>query len=224
MKKIENINKEIHEYAIKKYDDDATIFEPLIIKENNNLFLCYLILEYVDIDNRDYRIKKPTKWIVADIKNGNIIEKEGDQLINKILSKIDTNEIFENEGNTNFYESSNYVLTSFFEWKKKTLDGLKEKFDKEDNLVLNFRNENINPNSYMLANLNYILEDIYDELSNQLGTDMTQLYKEYELYLIDEIRNRYIEGKQIDDDLLKKYNEYLKYMWPDFNSLIDVFN
>ena len=74
MKTFNEIKTIASSYVKDKVNDMALISEPLLRVENNKLCLGYFFVEFNDEQKKDYRVKRPTKWLTQDMISGIIID------------------------------------------------------------------------------------------------------------------------------------------------------
>jgi hypothetical protein len=226
MIKIKDLKDKADIYAKEFYGKDQTLFEPMFRKKDNNYFFGFLITELVNEEEKDYNIKRPTKWLLTDIITGDLVEIN-DSYTNDYTSKdlLPFDKVFKNEGSSKLYDYSNYILISYHEWKQNIIKELYNKNNVTDNTkVLRQENENISPEEFITANVETILDEAHHIIVDKLGNKVSELYLDYFEHLIDQIRIDYLENKKIDSELLIQYNDLLKYSWPDFIEVIDTFN
>lgn len=225
------IKEKVKGYVNTHIGKEYPIFDPIFREENGKYYLGYLVGDFVDVKNGDYRMKRPTKWLLVDIVTGDLVKVYDSKDVDYTdKDKFPLDKVFINNGNSALYDSSNYVLLSFFKWKKQVIKEMKEKFDKNinneliDPLILKLDNETISPNNYVLANVESLLEDLHNEIMDKLGNKVSELYQDYYVHLIDSIRKEYIISGNINPTLLSSYVNLIKYLWPDFIDIINEFN
>lgn len=225
---IHTIRDKVNGYVQEHFKEEKCLLDPIFREEDGKYYLCYAIIDFVDEKNNDLRIKRPTKWLLVDIVTGELFKiydsKDYDYTDAK---KLPLDRMFVNNGNTSaLYDSSNFISMSYFKWKKQVIKELNEKFNQDgynqlDPKVLRLENETISPNTFVLANVEDILEELYDKITNNLGDKVQQMYEDYYVYIIDLIRKHYVISEVINPVLLSSYIDLLKYAWPD---LIDLIN
>ena len=81
--------------------------------------------------------------------------------------------------------------------------------------------ELISPRDYVLANLDASLEKMHNIVFYDLGDAIRDAYSAYYGSLFASIRKKYLEDKSIDKELIKKYLNLIKYLWPESYQLIN---
>lgn len=229
MTNIDVIREKVDGYVKEHFGLETPIFDPIFREENGKYYLGYMVVDFVDEKKEDFRFKRPTKWLLVDIVTGDLVncfDSNNHDYIDKDKFPFDL--IFDNYGNSALFDSSNYVLTSFFDWKKQVIKEMKEKFSNNnlfiDPKILRLENETISPNDFVLANVESILEDMHNEIMEKLGNKVGELYKDYYVYIIDLIRKHYVISGDINRTLLSSYMDLIKYLWPDFIDIINAFD
>lgn len=229
---IDEIREKVLGYVKEHFKEEETpIFDPIFREEDGKYYLGYMVAEFVDAKNDNYRMKRPTKWLLVDIVTGELVnafDSKKYDYTDKDKFPFDLD--FDNYGNSALFDSSNYVLSSYFDWKKKVIKDLNEKFSKNlDNMiidpkVLRLDDETISPNDFVLANVESVLEDLHNEIMEKFGGKVQELYKDYTVYLISLIRKHYVISGDINRTLLSSYIDLIKYSWPDFIEIINAFD
>ncbi len=227
MKNFNELRDLAQKYINEKKEKEIILYDPIFRIENNKLCLMYALVEFYDEKNLDVRFKRPTEWFLEDIKTGEILSyynvKEYD-FANEEILPMDS--LFQNTGKSIVYDYNNFVVQSFQKWQenvKKELEikinNTEYKLDREK--VMQVNDELISPRDYMLANLEDSLEKMYDILFYDLGDAIRDAYSLHYSNLFESIRKRYLEENIIDKDLIKKYLNLIKYLWPETYELIN---
>ena len=222
---IDVIGEKVAGYVKEYFKEDKILFDPIFREEKEKYYLGYMVVEFVDEKSGDYRYKRPTKWLLVDIVSGDLVgiydSREYDY-----TDKLSHDSIFANNSSSSLFDASNHVLTSFCTWKKQVIKELEKKF-KNSNLnlkILKSDDELISPNSFVLANLEPILEEVNEKIMLSLGGKIHTLYREYYIDTIDDIRKQYIDKGDINKTLLANYIDLIKYLWPDTIDIINAFD
>lgn len=224
MENIKNLNeiKNLAEkYANEHFGENKILFDPLFRKEENEYCLSFLVVEFVDESNNDFRYKHPTTWLSLDILTGELIS------INEENNNTSKQANYDNTSGSKLYDYSNFVLSSYYDWKNKVIEELKRKKENEkkiDDNFLRIDDVNISQSDFVLANIEPILNDIQHELLDKIGNEVNKAYNDYFEYTFDAIRKKYKETKTIDQLLLQNYIQLLNYSWPDYSEVINDFN
>ena len=86
---------------------------------------------------------------------------------------------------------------------------------------MKIENTLISPKEYILSNIDSIFEKMFNILFEDMGNVISDSYNEYFVSLFNEIRNKYINDKSVDKQLIKQYMNFLKYSWPES---LELFN
>lgn len=212
------------EYARKVKNKNTILYDPIFRIEDGNLCLEYLIVEFNDEFNNDYRIKRPIEWFTQDILSGEILNYYN--VNDKDYSLLPLGKLFDNNGESILYDQSNDITRSFQKWQKDIIKQIKEEYENSNNLlydekVMKIENTIISPKEYILSNIDSIFEKMFNMLFEDMGNVISYSYNEYFKSLFNEIRNKYINDKIIDKRLIKQYMNFLKYSWPES---LDLFN
>lgn len=214
---IRELREKVEAYAKDKIKDNTYLFDPIFRKEEDKYYLWYTVLQFIDEKNNNYDFKKPTHFIIVDFITGDIIKLIEDKEL--------FNEEIKNDGSSSLYDSTNYILTSYFEWKNKVLNEVEKRYNFIDNAkdpkILLSKDSIISPNSFVLANAESILEELHLTLVEKIGNEVQKMYIDYYIYLIDTIRKEYLENNSINEISIINYINLLKYSWPSFSILID---
>lgn len=227
MKTFDELRKIAKDYASEKKNNDVILYEPIFRIENDILCLAYLIIDFNDEFNNDYRIKRPVEWLIQDIKNGEILEYNN--IKNKdysTTSDLPLNMLFDNNGDSILYDNINLITRSFQQWQKDTLKNLYGNINYESNLlyeekVMKINNELFSPKDYILANIESSFDKMFNILFNDMGNAITESFNEYSCSLFESIRKKYETNNQIDKDLIKQYMNCIKYSYPES---LELFN
>lgn len=227
MTDINIIREKVEGYVKEYFKEEKPIFDPIFREENGKIYLGYMVVDFVDEKNNDYRFKRPTKWLIVDLVNGDLVNTfNSDEHDYTDKNKFPFELIFDNYGSSALFNASNYVLTSYTDWKKQVVKDMQSRFTKLsfDPKVLKLGDEIISPNDFVLANVESLLEDINVEIMEKLGSKVEELYKDYYEHIIDSVRTSYLVNGNIDKTLLTNYINLIKYLWPDFIDIINAFN
>ena len=217
--KLNDLKQKALEFLKDKENNEIVLSEPLFRLENNKLYLGYLLLNFTD----DYKIKRPTKWLLQDMFNGNVIEFNN--IVDKDFTTIEQlplDTLFEDKGTSTVYDDFNNISISFSKWIKDTKEKLNNSNTYNEN-ILKIDNNLINPKEFILANSDSVFNEMYDVLFNKLGNLIEEGNKEYQNSLFEEIRNEY-SNNSINKELIKKYVNLNKYLFPETIELINNFN
>lgn len=222
MKQYDELIQIAKKYACNKKGKDVILLNP-IFRMENNLCLQYLVIEFYDEKNDDYRIKRPTEWLLQDMENGNIIGYYS--ILEKPYTNEDLPNTFTNNGKSIIFDYSNDIIKSFQLWRKKMVEDLTNNINRQQNLlykskVLEINNEIISPSDFILANIDDTLDNMMDSLEN-IGSTIIEAFKTYTISLFDKIRNDYINNNLINYENIKQYMNVLKYAWPEIYELIN---
>jgi len=212
------------EYARKVKNKNTILCDPIFRIEDGKLCLEYLIVEFNDEFNNDYRIKRPIEWFTQDILSGEILNFYN--VNDKDYSLLPLNKLFKNNGGSILYDQSNDITRSFQQWQKDITKKIKEENENSNNLlydekVMKIENTLISPKEYILSNIDSIFEKMFNILFEDMGNVISDSYNEYFVSLFNEIRNKYINDKSVDKQLIKQYMNFLKYSWPES---LELFN
>lgn len=226
MVSISVINEKVNGYILEHFKEEKCLLDPIFRKEDGKYYLCYAVIDFVDEKDYDFRIKRPINWLLVDIVTGdlvNVYDSKDYDYTNEETLPLD--KVFINNDNTSpLYDSSNYISISYFNWKKQVIKELNEKFRTNNHLdptILKLEGEIISPNAFVLANVESILEDLYEKIIISLGDKVQKMHEDYYIYIIDLIRKHYMVSGEINKVLLSSYIDLLKYAWP---CLIDIIN
>ena len=217
--KLNDLKQKALEFLKDKENNEIVLSEPLFRLENNKLYLGYLLLNFTN----DYKIKRPTKWLLQDMFNGNIIEFNN--IVDKDFTTIEQlplDTLFEDKGTSTVYEDFNNISISFSNWMKSTKEKLNNSNTYNES-ILKIDDNLINPKEFILANSDSVFNEMFDVLFNKLGKLIEEGNKEYQSSLFEEIRNNY-SNNIIDKELIKKYVNLNKYLFPETIKLINSFN
>jgi flagellin-specific chaperone FliS len=224
MLEIKKVLEKARQYAIDNCGEEKILFDPIFRKEDSEYYIGIMI---VDLDEKN-DIKRPTKWMLLDIENGDLkaFYDSKDKDYNQDLPIGIT---FKNVGNQSLYEYSNYILESFQNFNVGLMEKLVSK-TKEDNdpikdkKVLKIGDELIAPKDYVMSNIQPVLAEVYETFNTKIGDSIQKAYSDFYDYLVESIRKNYIENKEIDKKQIGNYLDLLKYSWPDTTELINSFN
>ncbi len=227
MKDFNEIRNLAQKYIDTKKDKETILWDPIFRLENNKLCLMYAIVEFCDEEKKDYRIKRPTEWFIQDIESGEILEyyniHEKDFTT---IEEVPLNSLFANTGKSIVYDYNVFVVDSFRKWEKEIKEELKKKianttYKLDQEKVIQVSDELISPRDYVLANLDASLEKMHNIVFYDLGDAIRDAYSAYYGSLFASIRKKYLEDKSIDKELIKKYLNLIKYLWPESYQLIN---
>lgn len=209
---------------IKEKKENAILFDPIFRLENDKLCFMYFVMEFVDESKNDYRIRSAKEWFTQDIMSGEIITHYTASNEEKFMDLVDT--VFDNTNASPIYDQANALILSFQKWQKEILKQLNEKPEKStqllcDEKVMKVNTNLISPKDYIFSNIDSIFEKMLNILCEDTGVMIEQSYKEFENSLFENIRSCYIEKNLIDKELIKKYMNLIKYLWPNFLELIN---
>lgn len=233
---IKEIKKKAAEYAKKYYGSNQILFDLMFRKEDDKYYFGFLIIDLVDEEHNDYRIKRPTKWMLVDILTGDLIKIYDSSIYDYSDKKTFPFElVFDNNGSSSLYDYSNYILSSYFDWKNKVIKELKNKVadtcienESEQILsnekILRVNSENVTLKEFILANAENVLEELHEIIIQKIGDKVQEANLDYHEYIIDLIRKQYKINKEVDTMLLISYVDLLKYSWPDLIDLINAFD
>lgn len=221
MKTFDEIRELAKDYASKELNKEAILFDPVFRSEDGKLRFAYMVVEFSDESKIDYRIKRPKKWLLQDIESGEVVafyDIQENDFSN--LNELPLDTLCDNDGKSILFDYSNSLLCGFKDWEKKTTDELKMAMNKDTNLLyddktLKIDNELISPKDYILANLEGVIGEMYDTLFEKINSVIGCGYQEYYNSLFESIRERYVSEDIIDEELIKKYMNYVKYLWPE---------
>lgn len=221
MIEIRELREKVENYAKDKFGKEIYVFDPIFRKEEEKYYLCYTVLEFIDEANNNYNFIKPNKFILVDIITGEIIRSHEDDEVFKEKE-------IKNDGSSSLYDSSNHILHSYFEWKNKVISEVKTKFsnieeDNNPNILLS-GGDFISPNSFVIANIEPILDEVHLIIMEKIGNQIQNMYIEYYNYVIDEIRKEYEETKIVKKESVINYINLINYSWPSFEKLVASLN
>lgn len=224
MKKYNELISIAKEYASKKKEKDTILYEPIFRMENGVLCLEYLVIEFNDEFNNDYRIKRPKEWLIQDMISGEILDYY--YVSNKDYTSLPLDKLFENNGSSILYDQSNFIIRSFQKWQKEIVKQIKEDSKNLNNLlydekVMKLENDLISPKDYILSNMESIFDKMFNILFENMGNIIGNSYNEYFVSLFDKVRKKYINDKIVDIKTIKEYMNFLKYLWPES---LELFN
>ena len=221
--KIEEYINIANKYSKEKINKNCVIFEPLFRFEENILYLSYMILDYNN--ENESEIIRPTHYILQNIYTGNIEKvyncKEHDFVDKNILPN---NKIYNNSGSTVLYDIENYIMKSLNKWKKQIKEEINNKFvsDLYKEKIMIFNSKNISSNEYINENIDDIIKNIENELFRHFENDINNGVENYKNYLFNSIKNKY-QNNIVDKVTIKTYTNLIKYLYPDFIELINLF-
>lgn len=224
MKSFNELIKIAKDYARTKKNKDVILYDPIFRLENGKLCLEYLIVEFCDEFNNDFRIKRPKEWFTQDMINGEILDYYN--ISEKDYSTLPLDKLFNNNGESILFDQSNFITSSFQKWQKDIVNQLKDKNEKLNNLlydekVMKLESTLISPKDYVLSNVESIFEKMFNILFNDMGNVIGNSYNEYFESLFNNVRNKYINDEIVDKELIKQYMNFLKYSWPES---LELFN
>ena len=212
-----------NKYSKENINKNCVLFEPLFRLEENNLHLSYMISDYNN--NNESEIIRPTHYILQNIQTGKI-EKvynctEHDFIDNNILPN---NKIYNNSGNTTIYDIENHIMKSLNKWKKQIKEEINGKFENElyKEKVLLFNNKKMSSKEYINENIDNIIKNIENELFTHFEKDINNGIENYKNYLFETIKNNN-KNNILDKETIKVYTNLIKYLFPDFIELINLF-
>ena len=200
------------------------VFEPIFRLEENTLYLSYMISDYNN-DNES-KIIRPTHYILQNIYTGKIEKvhncKEHDFVDKNILPN---NKIYNNSGSTVLYDIENYIMKSLNKWKRQIKEEIKNKFisDLYNEKIMIFNSKNMSSNEYIKENIDDIIKNIENELFRHFENDINNGVENYKNYLFNSIKNKY-QNNIVDKETIKTYTNLIKYLYPDFIELINLFS
>lgn len=219
---MEAIKEKVDAYAKEHFYKDIDSLSPIFREEKGKYYFAYM---FIDINKPE---KRPTKWLLADIITGDIIEAYdsneydyADKRVYPIDSPLKTTY------KSPIYDSFNYMNLSYFKWKKKIIEELEEKFGMKkaiDINILKTDEEPISSNDFVLANIESLLNDISKDILFPFGDSITTMFNEYHDDVVYLIRKEYAKTGKIDKSLLTNYICLIKYSWPESIDLIDQIN
>ena len=226
MKTFNEIKTIASSYVKDKVNDMALISEPLLRVENNKLCLGYFFVEFNDEQKKDYRIKRPTKWLTQDMISGIIIDvfdcREKDFSSSEILPY---NKLYSNDGASILYDEVNYISKSFQKWYRNITHELSNETSFKLNLlydkkVLKLSDEIVSPRDYVLTNMKSVFNEMNEVLFSKLGNTITRYFDDYQESLFNQIRSSSV----VDFELIKQYYNCIKYLYPELIDIINAFN
>lgn len=224
MKKVSELISIAKEYAKTKNNKQTILYDPIFRIENNKLCIAYLVVEFNDEFNNDYRIKRPKEWLIQDIISGEILNYYN--VLEKDYTTLPFDKLYTNDGKSILYDQINDITKSFQKWQKQIKNDMSKQFDEYDNSLYDEKvmkiDENIiSPRDYILANIDNYFEKMFNILFNEMGGVISDSYNNYYESLFESIRNKYVNENIIDKDLIKKYMNFIKYSWPESLELLN---
>ena len=226
MKTFNEIKTIASSYVKDKVNDMALISEPLLRVENNKLCLGYFFVEFNDEQKKDYRVKRPTKWLTQDMISGIIIDvfdcREKDFSSSEILPY---SKLYSNDGASILYDEVNYISKSFQKWYRNITHELSNETSFKLNLlydkkVLKLSDEIVSPRDYVLTNMKSVFNEMNEVLFSKLGNTLTRYFDDYQESLFNQIRSSSV----VDFELIKQYYNCIKYLYPELIDIINAFN
>lgn len=226
MKTFNEIKTIASSYVKDKVNDRALISEPLLRVENNKLCLGYFFVEFNDEQKKDYRVKRPTKWLTQDMISGIIIDvfdcREKDFSSSEILPY---NKLYSNDGASILYDEVNYISESFQKWYRNITHELSNETSFKLNLlydkkILKLSDEIVSPRDYVLTNMKSVFNEMNEVLFSKLGNTLTRYFDDYQESLFNQIRSSSV----VDFELIKQYYNCIKYLYPELIDIINAFN
>lgn len=226
MKTFNEIKEIANNYVKDKIDDKILMFEPLLRVENNTLCLGYFFVEFNDEQKKDYRIKRPTKWLIQDMISGIIIDvfdcSEKDFSSSEILPY---SKLYSNNGASILYDEVNYISKSFQKWYRNITHELSNGFNFKLNSlynkkVLKLSDEIVSPRDYVFTNMKSVFNEMNEVLFSKLGNTLTRYFDDYQESLFNQIRS----SSKVDFELIKQYYNCIKYLYPELIDIINAFN
>lgn len=227
MKNYNELKDIAQKYINEKKKGEIILFDPIFRMENAKLCLMYGLVEFQDEANNDYRIKRPTEWFTQNIESGEILDYYNVLDYDfTTLKELPLDTLFSNTGKSIVYVYNGFVVESFRKWKEQVKEELKEKINKTEykldrEKVLQIKDDIISPRDYVLANLDDSLEKMHNILFYDLGDAIRDGYSLYYDNLFNGIQKKYLEEKVIAKDLVQKYLNLTKYLWPETYELIN---
>lgn len=224
MKTFNEMKQIATDYAKQKYGNSAIIYGPLFRMENNELCLGYIFIEFNDELKNDYRVKRPTMWLLQNLNNGEIIDCFETSVKDfSSNEKLPYDSLYSNDGVSILYDDVNYISKSFHKWHTNIKRELSEVnannvnpiYDEE---VLKISNEIISPKDYVLANTEIIFNEMYELLFSKLGNTITEAFDNYQESLFESIR------REKNLNTIKNYYNFIKYSYPELVDVINAFN
>lgn len=226
---ISEMKTKVEIYVKDKLDDKKMILEPMFRLQDNQLYMGFLVFDFYDEVENDFRIKRPMHWVLVDVEAGNI-----EWMYHSIEYDYTEKEdfpydlVFLNENHTILFDYNDYIMKSFNKWKRRTNRYMKTKMNHSNYLysmkMLKRNDEYFSVNDYFERRLLEILEQCKEMLMLETGDKIHNGYQEYVHTLIDKIRIAYIEHKKIDVESNYLYLQALKYAWPDQIEIINHFD
>lgn len=226
MKTFNEIKEIANNYVKDKIDDKILMFEPLLRVENNTLCLGYFFVEFNDEQKKDYRIKRPTKWLIQDMISGIIIDvfdcNEKDFSSSEILPY---SKLYSNDGASILYDEVNYISKSFQKWYRNITHELSNEFNFKLNSlynkkVLKLSDEIVSPRDYVFTNMKSVFNEMNEVLFSKLGNTLMKYFDDYQENLFNQIRSSSV----VDFELIKQYYNCIKYLYPELIDIINAFN
>lgn len=226
MKTFNEIKEIANNYVKDKIDDKILMFEPLLRVENNTLCLGYFFVEFNDEQKKDYRIKRPTKWLIQDMISGIIIDvfdcNEKDFSSSEILPY---SKLYSNDGASILYDEVNYISKSFQKWYRNITHELSNEFNFKLNSlynkkVLKLSDEIVSPRDYVFTNMKSVFNEMNEVLFSKLGNTLMKYFDDYQESLFNQIRSSSV----VDFELIKQYYNCIKYLYPELIDIINAFN
>lgn len=227
MKNFNELRDMAQKYINEKKKKEIILFDPIFRMEKGKLCLMYALVEFKDEANNDFRIKRPTKWFIQDITTGEILDYYNIENYDfSDLSVLPLDNLFANTGKSIVYDYNNFVVDSFRKWQANIKEELATKISNTEyaldrEKVMQVNEKIISPRDYVLANLDVSLDKMHDILFYDLGNAIRDAYSLYYENLFESIRKKYLAENIIDNDLIKKYLNLIKYLWPESYELIN---
>ena len=211
----------VKKYSKENINKNCIIFEPLFRTEENTLYLSYMISDYNK--NNEKEIIKPTHYILQNIYTGKI-EKVYNCEEHNFTDNIPDNKIYNNSGSTVLYDIENYIMKSLNKWKKQIKEEINNKFKKDlyNEKILLFNSKNISSKEYINENIDEIIKGVENNLFTRFENDINNGIENYKNYLFDFIKNKY-QNNIVDKETIKTYTNLIKFLYPDFIELINIF-
>lgn len=219
MKTFEELRNLAKDYISNIKKKDSILYEPVFRKQNNKLYLEYLVVNF----DQDYKLKKPQEWLLQDISTGEIIGYYNTNEINYTDEEVPL--LFENDGKSILYDELNYIIKRFQIWQKDTLKELNDlplnNLSLSSSKVIEIDDEVISPKDYILANIDSTFENMLNQLIDGLGDNISKGFSEYTASLFNKVREDYLNNHNINTDFIREYLNAVKYAWPES---IELFN
>lgn len=212
-----------NKYSKENINKNCIIFEPLFRTENNMLYLSYMISDYNN--NNEKEIIRPTHYILQNLYTGKI-EKVYNCEEHDFTDQntIPNNKIYNNSGSTVLYDIKNYIMKSLNNWKKQIKEEINNKFKKDlyNEKILLFNSKNISSKEYINENIDEIIKGIENDLYKHFEKDINNGIENYKNYLFNSIKTKY-QNNIVDKKNIKIYTNLIKFLYPDFIELINIF-